>query len=83
MAVKQAKAAASTGPPAGGRRGAFRRIAQFFIDAWLELNKVAWPTFPEVRRFTLVVMFAVLMVALFIYVCDQVLTILTRPLFAH
>lgn len=64
------------------RPGAFKRMIQFFVDAWLELNKVAWPTFREVRKFTVVVIFAVIVVAVFIHLADRLLTLVTRPLFA-
>ena len=78
--MEKAKAMAEARP---GRLNVFRRIAQFFLDAWSELNKVAWPTFVEVRKFTLVVLFAVIAVALFIHLCDVLLSSVTKPLFEH
>lgn len=63
--------------------GFLRRIVQFFTDAWLELKKVAWPTRVEAWRFTLVVLFAVVVMAIFIHSCDWLLTLLSRPLFAQ
>ena len=72
-------ARASTGTSRAS--GFFRRVAQFFGDSWTELKKVAWPSRAEVWRFTVVVLFAVATIAVFIYACDKVLTVVTRPLF--
>ncbi|UCH36839.1 MAG: preprotein translocase subunit SecE [Armatimonadota bacterium] len=60
----------------------FTRIKQFLVEAWLELRKVLWPSKEEAMRFTMVVLGVILVVALFIYVCDKVLTLLSEPLFA-
>jgi len=62
-------------------QGVFRRVIQFFTDSWTELKKVAWPSRAEVWRFTVVVLFAVATIAIFIYACDKLLTVMTRPLF--
>ena len=71
----KATAAQARGP------GFFRRGAQFFVDSWAELRKVVWPSRTEAWRFTMVVLFAVVLVSLFIFTCDWLLTQLTRPLF--
>ncbi|HUT74025.1 MAG TPA: preprotein translocase subunit SecE [Armatimonadota bacterium] len=57
------------------------RIRQFLVEAWLELQKVLWPSKEEAIRFTLVVVAVIMVVALFIYICDLVLTQLSHPLF--
>jgi len=72
------KSAASSGsqrPPLG------TRIKQFLVEAWLELRKVLWPSRQEATRFTMVVLGVIATVALFIYICDIVLTELSGPLF--
>ena len=57
------------------------RVKGFFRDAWLELQKVVWPSRDDVVKMTGLVIAVVLIVGLFIYVWDQVLVQLTRPLF--
>jgi preprotein translocase SecE subunit len=57
------------------------RIKQFLIEAWLELQKVLWPTKPEAIRLTLVVLGVIAVVALFVYIIDIVLSQLSGPLF--
>jgi preprotein translocase subunit SecE len=72
------KGAASPGsqrPPLG------TRIKQFLVEAWLELRKVLWPSKQEAIRFTMVVLGVIAVVALFIYICDIILTQLSGPLF--
>jgi len=53
----------------------------FFRDAWLELRKVIWPSREDVFKMTGLVVAVVLIVGVFIYVWDQVLIQITRPLF--
>jgi len=57
------------------------RIRQFLVEAWHELQKVLWPSKHEAIRFTMVVLGVIAMVALFIYICDVVLSQLSNPLF--
>lgn len=57
------------------------RIRQFLIEAWFELRKVLWPSREEAVRFTLVVLGVIAIVAVFIWVCDMILTALSGPLF--
>lgn len=57
------------------------RIRQFLIEAWFELRKVLWPSKEEAIRFTMVVLGVIVVVALFIWVCDIILTQLSGPLF--
>jgi preprotein translocase subunit SecE len=67
---------------AGPRRpSVVARIRQFLVEAWLELQKVLWPSKEEAIRFTLVVIAVIMVVALFIYICALVLTQLSHPLF--
>ena len=57
------------------------RIKQFLVEAWLELQKVLWPTKQEAIRFTVVVLGVILVVAVFIYIIDIALSQLSGPLF--
>jgi len=61
---------------------ALARIRGFFVDAYKELGKVIWPSREDVRKFTLVVIVAVVAVALFMHLWDRILGYFTRPLFA-
>jgi preprotein translocase subunit SecE len=57
--------------PAGAQRPSLvARIRQFLIEAWQELQKVLWPSRQEAIRFTLVVLGVIIIVALFIFICD-------------
>ena len=63
------------------RAGLGARIKAFFRDAWLELQKVIWPSREDVVKMTGLVVAVVVVVGLFIFVWDQILVQLTRPLF--
>lgn len=54
------------------------KINSFFDDVWQEMQKVSWPTFPELRGSTVVVIVVSLMFALFIFVVDRGLTTIMR-----
>jgi len=62
-----------------GRLGA--SIKGFFRDAWLELQKVIWPSREDVAKMTGLVVAVVVIVGTFIFLWDRVLVVLTRPLF--
>jgi len=66
---------------AANRTGRGARLKAFFRDAWLELQKVIWPTREEVIKMTGLVVGVVLVVGLFIFIWDQILVQITRPLF--
>ncbi len=63
------------------RTGQGARVKGFFRDAWLELQKVIWPTREEVTKMTGLVVAVVLVVGLFIFFWDKILVQITRPLF--
>jgi preprotein translocase subunit SecE len=63
------------------RSGRGARLKGFFRDAWLELQKVIWPSREDVVKMTGLVVAVVMIVGLFIYLWDQVLVQITRPLF--
>jgi len=64
-----------------GRTGRAARLKAFFRDAWLELQKVIWPTREEVTKMTGLVVAVVVIVGLFIFIWDQILVQITKPLF--
>jgi len=74
-AMAQERRVAATRPGRGAS------VKGFFRDAWLELLKVIWPTREEVTKMTGLVVAVVIVVGLFIFVWDQVLVGVTRPLF--
>jgi preprotein translocase subunit SecE len=63
------------------RTGRWARVKVFFRDAWLELQKVIWPSREEVLKMTGLVVVVVVIVGLFIFIWDQILVQITRPLF--
>jgi len=48
-------------------------VGQFLRDVYDELRKVVWPTGPELYRYTLVVIFTVILLGVFIGGTDYVL----------
>jgi len=54
-----AKKRAETAPPRGG-------ALQFLREVYDELRKVVWPTWGELYRYTLVVIFTVIVIGVFI-----------------
>ena len=53
-------------------------IGQFLRDVYDELRKVVWPTGPELYRYTMVVIFTVLVLGVFIGGADYFLAEATR-----
>jgi preprotein translocase subunit SecE len=51
------------------------KFVQYFISARAELKKVAWPTKPEITRYSALVIAISLGVALFFGIIDYFLTI--------
>lgn len=64
-----------------GRGGFLGAVRGFFREAWLELKKVIWPTPEQVVKMTGLVVAVVLVVSIFIFVWDRLLTVVTRPMF--
>ena len=54
------------------------KIKFFFDDVWQEMQKVSWPTFPELRGSTVVVIVVSVIFALFIFIVDRGLTTVMR-----
>ena len=53
-------------------------IGQFLREVYDELRKVVWPTWPELYRYTLVVLFTVLLLGAFIGGADYFLSELAK-----
>ncbi len=51
---------------ANKNEGFFLRVIKFFREVWVELKKTSWPSYDEVRKSTMVVLAAVLVVAAWI-----------------
>ncbi len=59
----------------------FRRFGRFVRESYVETTqKSAWPSWTELRQFTIVVIFAVVVVAIWIGGIDFILTKLTANL---
>ncbi len=50
--------------------GVVQRLIRFLREVWIELQKVAWPTWPELKSSTVVVLVAVVLISVFIGVVD-------------
>jgi len=46
------------------------RIQRFFRETLGELRKVSWPTWPEARNLTIVVIIVLVVMAIFLWVVD-------------
>ncbi len=62
------------------KNGTWGKLKQFFREVRAELKKVNWPNLNEIASYTLVVIVAVLVVALFIGGIDLVVSNLLRPI---
>lgn len=72
-------AAKAVSKPKG--EGFFSRAAKFVRESYVETwHKSAWPTWTELRQFTLVVIFAVLVVSIWIGGIDFILTKVTEQM---
>lgn len=52
----------------------FRKIKQFLDSVQFEMKKVSWPTWEELKGSTYVVLSLSLLIAVFLFVVDMVLT---------
>ena len=50
--------------------GVVQRLIRFLREVWIELQKVAWPTWSELKGSTVVVLVAVVLIAIFIGIVD-------------
>jgi preprotein translocase subunit SecE len=61
----------------------FVRINAFLADVRAELKKVSWPSWPELRSATWVVIISTVMLTVFVVFVDFVLDKVLRPLFTR
>ena len=59
-----------------------QKSTRFLREVWLELHKVAWPTWDELKGETVVVIVAVFIVAIFIGMIDFGLSKIVRLIFS-
>jgi preprotein translocase subunit SecE len=52
----------------------FQRLRRFLSEVVVELKRTTWPTWPEVRGTTLVVILSVFVFAVFLFAVDYVLS---------
>ena len=65
--------------PAGD--SVFTKLSRFGRESYIEVvKKAAWPTWPELKKFTTVVIVAVIIIAVWIGGLDYILGKLTDPL---
>ena len=58
--------------------GLFARFAKFIKESWYEtFKKSSWPTKSELKQFTIVVIFTILAIAVYIGAIDFILTKVT------
>ncbi|MFA6422383.1 MAG: preprotein translocase subunit SecE [Candidatus Buchananbacteria bacterium] len=53
---------------------ATNRISKYVSDSWKELKNVTWPTKAELRKHTILVVILSLLVAVFLGVCDYLIS---------
>lgn len=59
----------------------FSRLAKFMRESYIEVvKKAAWPSWSELKKFTAIVILAVLVVGVWIGGLDYIMTQLTKPL---
>jgi preprotein translocase SecE subunit len=63
---------------AGGKEGLFKRAGKFVRESWLELQKTSWPNSEELKKSTLLVLAAVMIITLWIGGLDYLLGMVTR-----
>ena len=66
-----------------GVRDSFGKTRGFLKDVRVEMSKVTWPTWPELKGQTIVVIVAVLMISAFIGIVDTILSSTIRLLITH
>jgi len=72
--VHSVRAAAQERGAGASRGGRWAAIKVFFRDAWLELQKVNWPAQEDVAKMTGLVVAVVVVVGLFVFVWDSILS---------
>jgi len=72
-----------TRAPAPARRAAEERTtpAQYIREVRDEMRKVAWPKWPEVRRFSLIVLVTVIIYTAYVFGLDSLFGVLSQWLY--
>ncbi|MHB0913301.1 MAG: preprotein translocase subunit SecE [Armatimonadota bacterium] len=66
---------------AGAKKpGIFNRPGKFLRETWLELRKTSWPSQDDLRKNTLLVLAAVIIITIWIGGLDALLGIITKKL---
>lgn len=60
------------------KKSFFSRMKKFFKETKSELKKVTWPDKKTVKKNTGVVLVFIILVAIFLFLCDSVFSALTR-----
>lgn len=63
---------------AGNKEGLLRRAGKFVRESWLELQKTSWPNSEELKKSTLLVLAAVMIITFWIGGLDYLLGMVTR-----
>ena len=58
----------------------FDKIKKYVREVWVEMRKVAWPTIPELKNSTSVVIVMVVILLVFIGIIDRILTLLVSQI---
>jgi len=61
--------------------GIGQRLVRFLREVWIELQKVAWPSWEELKGSTRVVIVAVIVISIFIGIVDFGLSRIVRVVF--
>jgi preprotein translocase subunit SecE len=57
-----------------GEESMFKKIQKFFEDVVFEMKKVSWPSWQELKGSTIVVLFLTLILAVFLFFVDLILS---------
>jgi preprotein translocase subunit SecE len=60
------------------RKGYLARLSNYFLETREELRKCTWPTFPELRGSTVVVLISVAILGLYVVGVDFIISLLIR-----
>ncbi|MCJ7822212.1 MAG: preprotein translocase subunit SecE, partial [Armatimonadetes bacterium] len=74
--IDSVRAVAQERGSGASKRGRLAAIKTFFRDAWLELQKVNWPTQEDVAKMTGLVVAVVVIVGAFVFVWENILAAL-------
>lgn len=71
---KDTKAVAKVAPKKDKKPSIFQRMGKWFRDMIGEIKRITWPTIPQTLKNTLIVIVVVLVVGLYIWVLDAILS---------